>query len=368
MSLVFPKPHKLYNIFKAINKPFSLQNTNLNKVFLAYDLGQVKGYSQPAIGASRSKNIILKIGNGKKLVKQYKSTMNFEGITYEHSVLGHLTSNGFTSPRIILNKMGKTCLQTGDGYYAVFDFIPGYKYSDFLMTARLEKHFLIQAGQALARYHTVVQGFAPEGRKLDGFMPDGLRRYRNKNWHLNQFSKYKALFNKKIKTDYDLFILKNIDRLQRCYCDLDETLESISTLLPKLIIHGDYGPYNLLFSKGVLSGILDFECVHLDYRAEELIGSIWRFTGRRGCLNYEKVKSFFTAYATICPVTNVEIEHMPSLFRLSRLRAMINHFRDYFNSGNLMKIRYACESIKWIDWMEKNEEDLIKTLMKFNKP
>jgi len=363
-SILLPRPRKVYNIVNARWRRSRTDQSEVRRVLAAYDLGQLKGYRQPAIGPSRSRNLILDIGNGQKVLKQYKPSMRLEGITYEHSVLKHLAVNSFPSPRLVPNREGKTCLEMEGKYYALFDFIPGFSYADYFISVGKKNFFLAEAGKTLARYHQIVDGFVPAGRKLDGLTPDGQKWWQDQDWYLARFTEYETLFKTKDeKSNLDQFILLNIDRLKRCYTDLNQALKENLDSLLKMVIHGDYGPYNLSFDMEGLVAVLDFECVHLDLRAAEIVASLCRFAGREVGLEYDKARIFFKAYSSFCPLTASEIELMPDIFRLRRLRGLVYRFRDYFDWGNPLKLRYARQAIAWIDWMEKNGDDLVEVLL-----
>jgi Ser/Thr protein kinase RdoA (MazF antagonist) len=57
---------------------------------------------------------------------------------------------------------------------------------------------------------------------------------------------------------------------------------------PMTVIHGDFNSRNLLFVDGQLSGILDFEATHLDYRVADFALS-WRATRDDVVLGYHEV-------------------------------------------------------------------------------
>ena len=367
-NFLLPRPRKLYHIVTAKCRPIHIDPDQVRKVLAAYDLGQLRGYRQPAIGASRSRNLILDIGGDQKILKQYKSSMSLEGITYEHSVLKHLAAHNFSSPRLIPSRGGKTCLEMDGRYYALFHFISGFGYTDYFLPAKTERILLAEAGKTLARYHQTVDGFTPAGRKLDGFMPDGQRKWQDQNWYLDRFKKYEALFKAKDeKSDLDHFFVDNLERLVERYVDLNQKVEENSSQLPRVVNHGDYGPYNLFFDKKGLVAVLDFECVHLNLRATEVITALRRFAGSDTELDYDKARIFFEAYSSICPLMASEIERMPDIFQLALLEGLTYHLRDHFESNDLLRLHYARSSVAWMDWMEKNGDDLVKFLLVWNK-
>lgn len=364
-GMLLPRPMKLYRMLKARLRPPRVDEEIIRTVLTNYDLGKVKGYKQPAAGVGRSSSLIVQAHRGKKLLKCYKSTMSWEGIVYEHSVLRHLSVKGFPAPRLVVNNKGQTCTEVSGRYYALFDFITGFRYTDFITTNHRERFFLKEAGQALARYHQIMDGFVPAGRKLDGFMPDGSQRWRNHKWYQAEFEKYESLLDQKAGTELDRFFLQNIGRFKKTLASLSHRLEGHSVRLSRVVVHGDYGPYNLFFNGDGLVAVLDFECTHLDLRASEVISALWRFAGSRRGIDEKKAEVFFIAYQDSYPLTAEEIELMPDLFRLARLRGITMYLRDYFGSVGLPALRYARHAVWWMDWMEENRERLIQRLSAF---
>src|SRR5205085_12227384 len=66
---------------------------------------------------------------------------------------------------------------------------------------------------------------------------------------------------------------------------------------PGIVVHGDFAPWNLLFSNGRLSGILDFELSHWDHRICEF-ALAWR----------GKYDDVIHAYAEVSPLEPEERE------------------------------------------------------------
>jgi homoserine kinase type II len=358
-NMLVPKPSKLYHILVARSRPLRVNREEVSEVLAYYDLARLKGYAQPATGHSRSRSLILQTGEGNKLLKRYKSTMSLEGIAYEHSVLGHLAARGFPAPRLVLNRDGQTRTEVRGRHYALFDFITGFRYTDFFISSRREKFFLEEAGRALARYHRIMDGFVPAGRKLDGFMPDGKSRWRGYEWYLMEFEKHESLLRERGGTEFERFFLHNMGRLKGALVDLGRRLEENGRHFPKVVVHGDYGPYNLFFNRDGLAAILDFECSHLDLRAEEVVCALQRFAGSQKGMDYGKAGIFLAAYQSHYPLAVEEVERMPDIFRFARLRGLATYLRDYFGPVGRLALRYARDAVWWVDWMEDNGEGFV---------
>lgn len=363
-GFLLPRPYKLYTILRARYRPAPIDRARVERVLAALDGGQLNGCRQPAIGPGRSTNLILETSGGLKVLKQYRPDMSPGGIAYEHSVLKHLAHHNFPSPRLIPNREGETCLEVDGRYYALFEFIPGFRYSDYFFPSRKIRSFLTEAGKVLARYHQLVDGLVPAGRKLDGFTPDGSRRWRDQSWYLDLFAASEESFKARgTGSESSRFFLDNLTRLKECYIDLNRGLAQSLSSLPKLVIHGDYGPYNLLFNEGALVAVLDFECTHLDLRAIEVITSLVRFASPDARFDYDKARIFFRAYVSQCPLSRGEIERMPDLFRLEKIRVLACLLEEYFSLADSLKLRYARRLMDRIDWMARNGEELVQVLL-----
>jgi len=363
-NMLVPRPAKLRHAIAARTRPSQIEEGEIRNVLSTYDLGELEGYSQPAIGSTRCQNLILKTSKGKKAFKRYKFSLSFEAIIYEHSVLRHLTTAGFAAPRLVLNRNGETCTELDGKYYAITDFIAGFKYTDFFISKRKKKEFIEEAARTLACYHQLMDGFIPEGKKTDGFMPDGQRRWQECDWYLQKFAKYESLLKDREPngTELEHFFLRNIDRIRQGLVDLGLKLEENGRFLPKLVIHGDYGPYNLLFDKEQLVAVLDFECTHLDWRAGEVISAIYRFAGTKNGIDCEQAKTFLSAYQSHCTLAADEIALMPDIFRFSRLRSLTICLRDYFDLAAPSRLYDARHMVWWVDWMKKNRDGLLEIL------
>lgn len=61
----------------------------------------------------------------------------------------------------------------------------------------------------------------------------------------------------------------HFDRMREMYSEIDaDRAETI-------ILHGDFAPWNILYERGELSGIYDFELAHLNFRVSDFALS-WR--------------------------------------------------------------------------------------------
>jgi Ser/Thr protein kinase RdoA (MazF antagonist) len=274
----------------------------------------------------RSQSIILDTPRGPKVLKQYKATLSVSSIQFEHEVLSHLAQVGFRVPRLLPSRGGSTLVTVNDRHYALFGFLDGFHYTDFYWHPRREREFLAEAGRVLAGLHRATDGLrlAKDSTNPDGFTSDGDRLWRDHRWYVAELQRCVTEIRSQPNRDgFGRFVLEQKGRLQ---CGLEKfgaRVEAHHPVLRKLVIHGDYGAYNLLFNSSGLAAVLDFECTRLDLRVFEVAFALFRFAStRRGGLDLDKVRIFYTAYNTKFPLAPAEIDLFPDVLGLLCARGL----------------------------------------------
>jgi Ser/Thr protein kinase RdoA (MazF antagonist) len=315
-----------------------------------------------------SHNALLRTTMGQKVLKKYKYH-NLMSILPEHSILTFLANHNFQSPRLVANVEGKTYSKVNGQLWALYDFIPGLRYSDFLyFSRRQERLFLRKVTQVLAHYHRLMDGFSPAGRKLDGFKNDGQELWRNCEWHLNVLTQCEAQLRQKDRLDEtDQFILNNLSWLKEDYACLGTAFEANHQQLSKVVVHGDYAPHNILFDKkGEVVAVLDFGSARPDVRVRDVTRALetfsrLRLSRLRGVgIDYERAKFLLSIYQADYPLSSAEIEAMPNIWRLGKMRVMIWAIQEYpARPLNLAMLRHM---LRFLDWLEANENQLMAAL------
>jgi homoserine kinase type II len=320
---MIPRWGTLVRSLTARRRRMLIDDGTLQRIMAVYGSEKLLSQRTPR-GGQRSRSAILDTPNGPKILKQYTTTLDEPSIRFEHEVLSFLAQAGFRAPRVLPSRDGSTLVTVNGRHYALFDFVDGFRYIDFYWSRQREHGFLAQAGRALAGLHRATDGFRPEGSKVDGFTPDGDRPWRDHRWYMAELRRRAAEIRSQPNRDgFERFVLEQMGRVQHSLEVLGARVESHHSALPKLVIHGDYGPYNLLFNRHGLAAVLDFECTRLDLRAYDLLFALYRFAGTSdGSLNLGNARIFYTAYRTEFPLTRAEIELAPDLLRLTCVRGV----------------------------------------------
>ena len=123
-------------------------------------------------------------------------------------------------------------------------------------------------GRTLGHLHEALDGFTPAGRNVYGFQVDSEGRGVELDWYLEKFrNALKAIESTPLDQDYPTSsrVRERAGWIQDRLQEINELLESSS--LARGVIHGDYGPHNLLFRPGRPVVALDFELARRDWAA-----------------------------------------------------------------------------------------------------
>lgn len=182
-----------------------------------------------------------------------------------------------------INNDGSSFTQFADRHYAIYEFVDGLCYSNYFLPLKSREKFVAQAAVTLAHFHKLMVGFVPEGEKFNGFTPDGDQMWRGVKWHLGVIDKYlersdeSEIYDKHIE-----FLLEIKDELKQRYSEVARYYEDTNQLLPKLVIHGDFAPHNILFNYQGIKAVLDFGDSNLNLRVADIARGLSTFTISNG--------------------------------------------------------------------------------------
>jgi Ser/Thr protein kinase RdoA (MazF antagonist) len=326
-------------------------------VIESYGLDKNMCYLRTA-GGNRGENIIIQTATGKKLLKRYKKTLGEETIVQEHSILKQLEKINFPAPRVVPMETGQTLVKHKGGRFALFEYIEdGYQFNNYILLPFQENKFIKFSGEILGVLHKSLIDFSPKGYNPDGFKSMSEDRWRNIDWYLEKLSFCeKELINLNLK-NLSNYILKKINMIVTCrrdFINMENYLLNID--LPRIIIHGDYGPYNLLFKKSGAVFVLDFEMARLEWRLVEIIKSIHRFCLKRYRFSLKKMNIFVKSYNSIVEITNEEIELIPDLWIYVKMKDAIRSLFNFCRNKEDKYLHSFLASMKSIDWIKRNEE------------
>lgn len=305
----------------------------------------------------RSLNAAVTTSRGTKVVKQYRPEWSAATVAYGHSILTRLEELDFPAVRLERTPDAQTMVELDGRVYAVFDFVPGTNYSLNYLLRSQRLALTAIAGRTLGSMHRALRDFEPVGSHHLGLVSATGPRRRDVAWH-------RAKVDELVERSASLAeppaseraeelarlapsVVAEIDRLDAVLSGAD--------LLP-VVIHGDYGPHNLLYRRGA-AVVVDFEVARLDWRVNDLASALGKYRYRGGEYDFESMRTFLSAYAQVFPLAPNEQQAFVDAWRLYKLQAAVQYWNGYFETnGPVRKLASAIDSIEQAEWVAGRPE------------
>ena len=187
----------------------------------------------------------------------------FPHIAYELEVLASLDDVGWPVPSAV-----EEPIQTDERTWCIFKFLPG--------TCRTTNHPEERRarGRLLAELHEATALFTGMGQRHGFGLSDEV---------IGDPGLINSIRNYEHRRPSEGHIMRwHIDRAKEAFDRLDLN-DAVTTIL-----HGDFTPWNLLYEGENLTGVLDFEATHLNYRVADFANS-WRGYQDEVIEGYEEV-------------------------------------------------------------------------------
>jgi Ser/Thr protein kinase RdoA (MazF antagonist) len=352
--LRLPRPDRLLARLRFQSQTTSIGEQCPDDILGAWNL-HINGRVRRAGGPGRSSNWLIPTNTGLKVLKRYKPIIDHDWVVHEHSILQALAAADFPAPRLVAAGEA-TLIERDGGIFALFEAYEGYFHShNNIFLPGMTQQFISAAGKTLAVLHLALRSFNPQGRNPNGFMESTGGRWRELDWYFSRLERcaasLRAISNGNTDSSHAITAGWLHEQLEK----LDETLKHAS--LQRVIAHGDYGPYNLLFRRGSPVVVLDFELSRLDWRLTDFSSGLFYFTHGRTGFHWMKMRWFLDAYRSLAPVSTDEMQYLPLVWQFLTMRRFIV-FAERALEGNQGAIQEAREHLKLLDWLIKHEGEL----------
>jgi Ser/Thr protein kinase RdoA (MazF antagonist) len=209
---------------------------------------------------------------------------------------------------------------------------------------------------ALAALHTTLQDCQPAGTSRNGFTSATGPRVRDLSWYLERVHDCEAILVELAGRGWADELLGSPGSpgwLTRRLSDLDDQLARAR--LPRHVVHGDYGPYNVLFRPDMAILVVDFELARLDWRLTDLAWSLRAFAWHRGGFDWDHAATYLQAYRSRRSLGDDELEQLASVWQFLALRRFvvcIDHFRTEGDVARLAEAELRLRSARWAEQHE----------------
>jgi homoserine kinase type II len=293
-------------------------------------------------------------------------------ILFEHALLNHLKSNGFTQTAAIILCRNKATLahtpppenhRGRKALWALFEFLDGEDKYSWTHTDLTDKEF-ISAAETLAHLHHCGHGF---------IRPPGADRVQPEIMEF--IPEIKKTFTRLLKAAGD----RRCDRLfKNNFKPICQALDAAACLdskfqgMEKIPIHCDYHPGNLKYRDEKCVGIFDFDWSKIDYRLFDVALALIYFTsiwgdGEAG-LRPDKFTLFLKAYNQSChrfahviPLTEQERQYLVPMLSIADLYVLNWDLVDFYDTPEPDDDEYYAyidHNIGLMHWIARHEEVL----------
>lgn len=256
--------------------------SELAVVLSHYDVGVIESAKEFPRGSRRAPKLLLQTQKGRFLLKRRAVGKDdpFK-VAFAHALLGHLRIRGFPVPALIGTRVDQnSLLQLGGHVYELFEYVDGERYDNSLAETA-------HGGFTLGRYHEAVADFHTEWTPPVGSYHDSAAVRTG----LNAIPTTTASHDSVVGHEAELLRLT-----QELHEEYDAAAERVNqqgfTGWPVTIIHGDWHPGNMLFRKGRVCAVLDFDAARHQPRIIDLAYGLLQFSILRGVTGPEEWPDF----------------------------------------------------------------------------
>jgi len=291
-------------------EPEKFSPQELDECLRRYDIGKVCGVEEFVRGSHRSPKAIITTKRGKYLLKRrHPSRCEPEKIAFTHHMQRFLAEKGFPLPRLIrLRQSDETMLVLEEGIYEMFEYVAGEHYDRSVEATG-------DAGRTLAHYHRLLKDFRNE------YIPPA-GSYHNAGSVRQAITQTICSLPLGHRPPAER-LLSTVESLRRIYDASAESADSAGLGEWDIqIIHGDWHPGNMLFSKRRVAAVVDYDSVRLQQRVLDAANGLLQFsivTAGTGPaqwpdqLDTARFEAFARGYASQLPLTRREVAILPDL-------------------------------------------------------
>jgi homoserine kinase type II len=362
-------------VFQLQLKNESLAKTICRLMEENYDLCQLN-HAEEILGGYCNKSYAIWMSNEDQkcryFLRLYNSNTLEHEILFEHGLLNHLRSNGFTlSASIIPCRNGETVAHTQSPdnqqnnrlFFTLFTFLEGEDKYSWTYSNLTDKEF-VSTAEVLAHFHHCGHGFKkPFGAdrvqpRIMNFIPTFKDTFSSFLEHAGD-GRCDSIFKDNFNT-----ICKTLDYA----VSFDVKFKGMK----ELPIHCDYHPGNLKYCDEKVVGLFDFDWSKIDYRLFDVALGLIYFTSIWGDqaegLRQDEFNLFLNKYNEACsrlnhiyPLTKQEQSYLVPMLTIANLYVLNWELVNFYNTPGLNDddyFLYIDHTIGLMHWLLLNEDEL----------
>ncbi|MFQ5423465.1 MAG: phosphotransferase [Phycisphaerae bacterium] len=292
----------------------TLTSEELARVLSNYDLGIIHSVRAFPRGHHGAAKVVIATNQGKFLLKRRpRGKSDPYRVAFAHALQKHLAGKNFPLPHLIGTRdHNNSMLKIGDAIYEMFEFIESEPYDAGLVAA-------YEAGKMLGLYHRLIENYQPEWDPPRGHYHDSPAVRRS----------FKPLGEKILESastrGHEREVVETLQALRTAYKSAAATVNEIGmTAWESQIVHSDWHPGNMLFDKGHVVAVIDFDAARIQPRVSDIANGTLQFsltTGGRDLNAWPdntddlRAKRFLRGYDEMIVISRAELAAVPHLMQ-----------------------------------------------------
>lgn len=336
IPMAIPRLGIVGEAISAALHPPSVPLAEVEAVLSRYGLSR-RGRARNFALGWRSRIVSIDTPRGRFVVKRYRDGWHEETVRHEHSILMELERLGFPAVRVMESMKGDSSVTLGDGRYAVFRFVSGRSATGRYMTHRGRVSLFHHMGVVLARLHGALDGFTPPYEHHLGYATAGRTAPRDLNWHVRTLGTLAQTSPESHPEESRLLSrIGTGSEIEARLLALDSIIASSG--LDTGVIHGDFGPHNVMFESEGRAVVHDFELSRVDWRMTDLVGGASRWRP-------EAARAYVEGYLETRPLAAGDVAVLPAVWEHVRLTGAIQSWHTYRELGGVDRLFSASQRL-----------------------
>jgi homoserine kinase type II len=289
------------------------ETPELATVLSHYDLGVIERIRSFPRGSRRAPKVLINSRKGRFLLKRRAPGRDDPyRVAFAHELQLHLAKFNYPVPRLIGTRDNNSLLQFNNRIYEMFEFVAG---AHFDLTHQQAE----QSGEALGSLHRLLDSHQPSYQSPVG-------TYHAAPGIDAKFRQVVAAVMVAEPTIDEQELRARCDHLAHAYHEAAAKADQAGySQFPRVIVHGDWHPGNLLYRDGRVVAVLDFDSARHDPRVCDVANAVLQFTMKMDRpddpdtwpegLDSRRLQRLVSGYhqKLVQPLTRRELESLPWL-------------------------------------------------------
>ncbi|RIK67808.1 MAG: hypothetical protein DCC65_04870 [Planctomycetota bacterium] len=318
-----------------------------------YDLGFIHDIREFPRGSHLAAKLIISTDKSKYILKRRpKGKDDPRKVAFAHALQLYLAEKNFPLPHLVgTRRDNNSMLKIGDAIYEVFEFIDGGPYDMGLLPT-------YQAGKTLGLYHQLVKDYDSE------YEPPPGTYHAAKSVHDSIPRMGEVLRTRPSAEGRERELNATVAQLREIYAMAAGAANEAG--LPKWapqIIHSDWHPGNMIFDKGHVVAVIDYDAAREAPRVVDIANGCLQFslvTGDRDVATWEdrtdmeRARRFLRGYDEMAVLTHAELKVIPLLMQEALIAQAISPILKRGTFAGLDGFDFLKMLLRKLAWLQAN--------------